>query len=61
MGEVLRDELKKILKNNKFFILAVEGTSLRNEMGLSMMFRVIEHKYPTETFLAIVKIANGKA
>ncbi|KAF5295072.1 hypothetical protein FQA39_LY13223 [Lamprigera yunnana] len=42
IGEVLRDELKEILKTKKFSILADESTSLRNEMELSMMFRVME-------------------
>lgn len=61
MGEVLRDELKETLKNKKFSVLADESTSLRNEMELSMMFRVMEDKAPVEKFLAIVKIPDGKA
>ncbi|BFZ04961.1 hypothetical protein BsWGS_08000 [Bradybaena similaris] len=61
MGEVLRGDLKKTLKNKKFSILADESTSLRNEMELSVMFRVMEDNVPMEKFLALVKIPNGKA
>src|SRR5678816_1762687 len=61
MGEVLKDELKKTLKNKKFSVLADESTSLRNEMELSIMFRVVEGKNPVEKFLSIAKIPNGKA
>lgn len=61
MGEVLKEELKATLKNKKFSVLADESTSLRNEMELSIMFRVVEDKVPVEKFLAIVKIPNGKA
>lgn len=61
MGETLRDELKKTLKNKKFSILADESTSLRKEMELSIMFRVVENQVPVEKFLTIVNIPNGKA
>ncbi|KAJ8705417.1 hypothetical protein PYW08_012463 [Mythimna loreyi] len=61
LGEVLRGELKETLKNKKFSVLADESTSLRNEMELSIMFRVMQHKVPVEKFLAIVKIADEKA
>lgn len=61
MGEILRNELKKTLKNKKNSILADENTSLKNEMELSIMFRFVEDKVPVEKFLAIVKIPNGTA
>lgn len=61
MGEVVREHLKKSLENKKFSILADESTSVRNEMQLSIMFRVMEGRVPVEKFLAVVKIPNGKA
>lgn len=39
MGEVLKDETKKTLKDKKYSILADENTSIGNEMELSIMFR----------------------
>ena len=59
IGQVLNLRTEKKLLNKKFSLMADESTSLNNDTVLSICVRYVDNGVAVETFVSIIKIANG--